>query len=210
MSNLPKAAQEPCRTAGWTWWRRSPPRPAPWAREAGTHARICLRAEGPGRSRRSPPGSARSGHLSCCAGIAGSSQTGGHSCPQHWGPRFHCTDMAGRAGGAQRAPVGPRKSHHHRSHSAALGKKKACVEEQERGAWPAGSVRGEGGWEPKRAPARLLVERSTGSGVRLTWRQGSAGPPAGRVVLSEPLGLAELGLCVCRAGTIKAATSKDP
>lgn len=84
------------------------------------------------------------------------------------------------------------------------------MEEQERGAWPAGSVRGEGGWEPKRAPARLLVERSTGSGVRLTWRQGSAGPPAGRVVLSEPLGLAELGLRVCRAGTIKAATSKDP
>lgn len=26
------------------------------------------------------------------------------------------------------------------------------------------SMRGEGGWEPKRAPARLLVEWSTGSG----------------------------------------------
>ena len=71
-------------------------------------------------------------------------------------------------------------------------------------------MRGEGGWEPKRAPASLLVERSMGSGVRLTWGQGPAGLSVGPVVLSEPLRLAELGLRVCRAGTIKAATSKDP
>ena len=110
MSKLPKAAQEPCGTAGWIWWRRSPPRPALWAWEAGTHARICLRAEGPGRSRRSLPGSTRSGHLSCCAGIAGSDQTGGHSCPQRWGPRFHCTDMAGRAGGPREPQWVPEKA----------------------------------------------------------------------------------------------------
>ena len=69
---------------------------------------------------------------------------------------------------------------------------------------------GEGGREPERAPARLLVEQSMGSGVRLTCGQGPARPSAGRVVLTEPLGLAELGLHVCRAGTTKAATSKDP
>lgn len=105
--------------------RKPPRRPAQrstgWGRRR-THPCTCLRRAGPGRCRRSPAHSARSERPSCCAGSAGSGPTGGRSCPRRWGPRSRCNGTAGRAGGPQRAPVGPQRSRHHRSRSDALGK----------------------------------------------------------------------------------------
>lgn len=136
---------------------REGPQHAPLrGREVGTHACICLRAEGPGRSRRSLPHSAHSGRLSCCAGNAGSGRTGGHSCPRRWGLCSHCTGTAGRAGEPQRAPKGPQNSRHHRSHSAALGKGRGGVWRRgpEGGGCWVPTEQGEGGREPKQvAPA---------------------------------------------------------
>lgn len=122
----PQAAQ-PSREACWPHW---PPCQCPSQGRAtvsvpqdlgvDTHACTCTWAGGPRRSQRSPPGSAHSGRLSCCAGSAGSGQSAGRSYQWRSGPRSHCTGTCGRAGGARRAPGGPHKSHHHRSHSAAL------------------------------------------------------------------------------------------
>lgn len=94
--------------------------------------------------------------------------------------------------------MGPRKLSSQISQRLALGKKKACVEEQERGAWPAGSMRGEGGWEPKRAPARLLVEWSTALG------QADLGPGA----ISWPCGLKRAGWGLLELG-LRSLQSKD-
>jgi hypothetical protein len=99
--------------------------PTIWALE--THMCICLLVAGPGRPHRSPPDSAHSGPPLCCAGSAGSCQTRDHSCPRHWDPRSHCTDTGGRAGGVQKVPMGPQKSHRHSSRSAALHEKGAGV-----------------------------------------------------------------------------------
>lgn len=171
-----------------------------WAREVGTHARICLRAKGPGRSRRSLPDSAHSERLSCCKGSAGSGQTGGHSCPRRWGPHCRCTGTAGRAGGPQRAPVGPQKSRHRRSHSAALGRGEDCVwgstYEERR---PAGSMGVRVRCSQASVPS-LLVEQNVALGQDDLQHDPARPPAGGWVAQGKPLCLSELGLFSCKVG----------
>lgn len=170
--------------------------PVGW--EAGTHACTCLRAEGPGHCRRSLPDTGHREDLLCCAGNAGNGQTGGRSCPRRWGPRSRCTGTAGRAGGPQRVPAGPRKSHHHRSHSAALGKKAVCGGA---GMSNAGLLGPRGGRAGSHQTPGLLVEQSMGSRVTMTWSRAQLGhQSAGCVVLGKPLRFSELGLLTCKVG----------
>lgn len=136
----------------------------PWAQEVDTHEHICLRAEGPGGPRRTLPDSAHSGRPLCCAGNAGSGQTGGHSCPRHWGPHSRCIGTAGRAGGPQRAPAGPQKSHHHRSHIAALGRERCVWRSRHEERQPVGPTAGQGARE--REPASLLAPCGAEHGLR--------------------------------------------